>query len=430
MKRKEEKMNKIGLDDLLKIIVEKHNLSAADAEKFVRLMFDTVNEGLQDDKLVKVKGLGTFKVNSVKDRESIDVNTGERIVIEGRDKINFIPDSILKDVVNRPFAQFETVEVNEGVDFSAIDQKFEEENQDNRTEVADSVEEADPAAESVQPVFKGGGVQQEVQAEDTSSRKETSPVSQPNSVKQIQTTAEDLKEDTVNLSEVISLQHTEEGKANCDSQEKESVIPDDSFTGQSKVKSLETVPRKKKNIRWFCLFIFAVVVVLGVTGFAGYEFGKKIAFRQAGYSGKETPTLKFHNAPAKKTVKVADRILKSEQRENRNELKNETVEKTKAEVKDIKARKSQPSTVNVGEKVTEEKIGGYDRDPRVRTGAYVITGIDRTVKVRKGQTLSSISRAVLGPGMECYMEAVNGTAPVKEGQNVKIPKLILKKKLK
>ena len=124
-------MNKIALDELSKIIVEKHKLSLNDAQTFVRLMFDTINDGLQNDKLVKIKGLGTFKVNTVKDRESIDVNTGERIVIESRDRINFIPDNVLKDIVNRPFAQFETVELNEGVDFSAINKIFQEEDDKN-----------------------------------------------------------------------------------------------------------------------------------------------------------------------------------------------------------------------------------------------------------------------------------------------------------
>ena len=113
-------MSRIGVNELAKVLVNTHKLSVDDAEQFVRLMFDTVNEGLQEDKQVKIKGFGTFKVLSVKDRESVDVNTGERIIIEGRDKISFTPDAIVKDIVNKPFAQFETVELNDGVDFDDL----------------------------------------------------------------------------------------------------------------------------------------------------------------------------------------------------------------------------------------------------------------------------------------------------------------------
>lgn len=118
-------MSKISLSDLAQRLAEKSGISLQDAELFIRKMFDVANEGLQSDKLVKMKWLGTFKVMAVKDRESVDVNTGERIIIEGRDKISFTPDNILKEIVNKPFAQFETVVVNDGVDFDEIDRKFE-----------------------------------------------------------------------------------------------------------------------------------------------------------------------------------------------------------------------------------------------------------------------------------------------------------------
>jgi nucleoid DNA-binding protein len=125
-------MSKIGVNELAKVLVNTHKLSVDDAEQFVHLMFDTVNEGLQEDKQVKIKGFGTFKVLSVKDRESVDVNTGERIIIEGRDKISFTPDAIVKDIVNKPFAQFETVELNDGVDFDAIDEKYADSETDHQ----------------------------------------------------------------------------------------------------------------------------------------------------------------------------------------------------------------------------------------------------------------------------------------------------------
>ena len=117
-------MSKSNISRLAKSISSKHGLTQAEAERFISKMFEVANEGLHEDKLLKIKWLGTFKVTPVKDRESVDVNTGERIVIEGRDKISFTPDNILKEIVNKPFAQFETVVVNDGVDFSDIDEKF------------------------------------------------------------------------------------------------------------------------------------------------------------------------------------------------------------------------------------------------------------------------------------------------------------------
>lgn len=146
-------MSKISLSDLAQRLAEKSGISQQDAELFIRKMFDVANEGLQSDKLVKMKWLGTFKVMAVKDRESVDVNTGERIIIEGRDKISFTPDNILKEIVNKPFAQFETVVVNDGVDFDEIDRKFEnaEEEDSEAGNAAETLADTEkvPSSESV-----------------------------------------------------------------------------------------------------------------------------------------------------------------------------------------------------------------------------------------------------------------------------------------
>lgn len=142
-------MNRIGITELARMLSSKHNMSQADAENFVRLMFAVVGDGLEQEKLVKIKSFGTFKMGSVKDRESVDVNTGERIVIEGRNKINFTPDNALRDFVNRPFAQFETVMVNDGVDFEAVDRKYESIG-DNAPPSSDTPEQAGPMEDQAQ----------------------------------------------------------------------------------------------------------------------------------------------------------------------------------------------------------------------------------------------------------------------------------------
>ena len=113
--------NRVGIRELAMALVNKNKLSLKEAENFVATMFDTLNVGLNDDKQVKLKGLGTFKVMSVSARKSVDVNTGEPIIIDGRDKISFTPDSTMKDLVNKPFAQFDTVVINDGVDLKELE---------------------------------------------------------------------------------------------------------------------------------------------------------------------------------------------------------------------------------------------------------------------------------------------------------------------
>ena len=435
-------MNKIALDELSKIIVEKHKLSLNDAQTFVRLMFDTINDGLQNDKLVKIKGLGTFKVNTVKDRESIDVNTGERIVIESRDRINFIPDNVLKDIVNRPFAQFETVELNEGVDFSAIDQEFQEED-DKSIRTLEESQEPEPAQqlqdekivqnpaqfESVGEYQVGAEgnkqlrpeiVEQTAQAEASQSHKEI------DITEQIQTTVQDLKEDSIKLPENVISQENTEPLSNDDFQKNaDAILPTDAFTEHNKVESKH---RKRRGIRFVSIFFCVVVVVLGIAGILGYEFGKQMALHQIVYSNTDFQKVKNSHSRVKKVV---DKKVKFKPYRNITDPEQSAkVKKEKPAVKatDTKVLQQPPA---IGQAKNEDKsLSKYDSDPRVRTGAYAIVGIDKVVKVRKGQTLSSISRSVLGPGMECYIEAVNGTDPVKENQSIKIPKLILKKKLK
>lgn len=135
-------MSKFSLNTLGKLLADKSGLSQVEAELFIRKMFDVCNQGLDADKQVKIKWLGTFKVQATKDRESINVNTGERFTIEGRDKLTFTPDNILKEIVNKPFAQFETVVVNDGVDFDEIDEKFgEEQTEDAPEQVIDFLDE-------------------------------------------------------------------------------------------------------------------------------------------------------------------------------------------------------------------------------------------------------------------------------------------------
>ena len=119
-------MAKMAILELARAIAVRHGMTQKEAERFVNTFIDVVNDGLRNEKQLKIKGLGTFKVIDTKDRESVNVNTGERIMIGGRGKITFTPDTVMRELVNKPFAQFQTVVLNDGVDFSDIDATSEE----------------------------------------------------------------------------------------------------------------------------------------------------------------------------------------------------------------------------------------------------------------------------------------------------------------
>ena len=103
----------ITTKDIAKIVASQHNIKVAEAEEFVQKLVDTINEGLETDRLVKIKGFGTFKMQAMKSRASVNVNTGERVIIGEHDRITFLPDALMKNAINKPFAHFETVEIDD-----------------------------------------------------------------------------------------------------------------------------------------------------------------------------------------------------------------------------------------------------------------------------------------------------------------------------
>lgn len=113
-------MGKITIQEIATKLTDQNGLSKKEATLFVNMMFETIREALEQDKVVKVKGLGTFKIIDVDPRESVNVNTGERVLIEGHNKITFTPDALIKELVNKPFSQFETIVLNDGVDFKDV----------------------------------------------------------------------------------------------------------------------------------------------------------------------------------------------------------------------------------------------------------------------------------------------------------------------
>ena len=441
-------MSKVSITELASKLMEKHGLKRTEAELFIRQFVGVINDGLKNDKSVKVKGLGTFKVQAVSARKSVDVNTGEAIVIEGRDKISFTAEAVMRDLVNAPFAQFETVIVNDGVDFSEIDAKNEADNTEAKeptpavepTPVAEpepAVVEPTPVAEPEPAVVEPAPV-----AEPEPTVVEAAPAAEPEPTVEPAPAAE--PEPTVEPAPVAEPEPAVVEPTPI-VEPTPAVEDSDSDTDELDAKS-----KSYKNTIIVLASSLACVVILAVVGFV-YMFSQ-IEKRDNRIAHLETQTatladrmMKTHMSPAPAANQPAandeaDNILAA------NEQKIEAAQKADKEnnLKTAEAKPEPKAEPKAATKPTAEakahaaksapsilSQSAYDKDPRVRTGAYVITGIANTVTVKAGQTMSSLSKTYLGPGMECYLEAVNGgNRELKAGEKIKIPALKTKKSLK
>lgn len=551
-------MSKISLSDLAQRLAEKSGISLQDAELFIRKMFDVANEGLQSDKLVKMKWLGTFKVMAVKDRESVDVNTGERIIIEGRDKISFTPDNILKEIVNKPFAQFETVVVNDGVDFDEIDRKFENAEEDGLVSdstlecvpdsenssvesfveqdssatsgVIDFLDEENDAPVSDEMIVIGERLSQENVAEPEEKKTEgsepaaTEPavfkpaVSEPVESESATSGLETKESEVPAQNEAESVVSDEEKESTLTEEtpiaekvpsgEDNSItetpivekVPSDkeNFTetpieeeasSDEETPSSDEVTDKRHVVLPRSLVVAASVVFLAMIvgfGWFAFNYGKMAAQRdhlalqldnyqqvptEKKAPAKSAPTQEeilrkkaiedsVRMAQASEAVKKAENaeqnmdaavdqqsidVKSAEAKKNLEvkklaDAKNLADAKRQVDAKKLAETKKQQEAKKLAEAKKKEEArkqtekhaaqasSKYDQDARVRTGAYRIIGVSEVVTAREGQTIKSLSQKYLGPGMECYVEALNGTSQLKPGQKVKIPKLELKKK--
>lgn len=482
-------MSKFTLSTLAAKLAEKSGLSQTEAELFIRKMFDVLNQGLEADKQVKMRWLGTFKVTTVKDRESVDVNTGERIVIEGRDKISYTPDNILKEIVNKPFAQFETVVVNDGVDFDDIDKKFEtptEEPEEVPSEVQSEIEV--PKEEIVIAEVKAPEKEDPIAPElpkPVASVEPTSPVEEPHStapdvidfldtplsveassdVVVIGEEKEEKVQPEVELKEEPKAGPIVESKAEPKvEQPAESSVetsaeptsePEDVVEQELEVEEEET-PRHSGFVLPKYVVVAAVVIFLVLAGGIGwFTFNYAKMAEQNNYMMQQLAQLKENDAQRKAAAEHKQMLDAQEARlrekakqdsirmasaseaikmaENADETEKVDLETENAKDKakqNAKAKEKGSASSKTGSSKSASQTSSsiYDKDARVRTGAYRIVGVAQVVKVSGSQSLQSISNRYLGPGMECYVEALNGTTSVKTGQSIKIPKLELKKK--
>lgn len=436
-------MSKFSLNTLGKLLADKSGLSQVEAELFIRKMFDVCNQGLDADKQVKIKWLGTFKVQATKDRESINVNTGERFTIEGRDKLTFTPDNILKEIVNKPFAQFETVVVNDGVDFDEIDEKFgEEQTEDAPEQVIDFLDEEKTATPNPEVVV----IESEKEKEDEQAKQIAIEQAKLERLKQAQLEQERIQK------EKQEQERLEQEKLELAQQQqalKAVVEPAVPASDESEDEEEEEESSNSHHIvipRYLVVAVCLIVVALiGGMGWFAFNYGQMTAQRDH----LAMQLNQYHQAPAKKVpAKPAAAPLSQEQKLRQKAMEDsirmaKTAEAVKlAENSDEesanaeKAKQAEAKAKAEAKDKAEEKAASkiassqYDKDARVRTGAYRIIGVAQTVTVGAGQTLEQISTRYLGSGMECYVEALNGTSTVKAGQKIKIPKLELKKKKK
>lgn len=569
-------MSKIGNKELARVLMEKHGLDKAAAERFVEQMFDVLGEGLQTDKMVKVKGLGTFKVTSVASRKSVDVNTGEPIIIEGRDKISFTPDNSMRDQVNRPFAQFDTVVLNEGVDFAEIDERFADSMYESDGQGSDETSSSDlaeaeatdckktvessesvaggsleiPAVESAvsveteamtaelmaaeaEPVVKvvssvaqepvdeaaealpltlsalqldalndSGCTNQAMEEHEQAVAEQAAEVAEPEAVGPVveaktgMTGKQDAQENELTGRPMdAEAQETETSDRYVEpllhTTTPESAMHTDMPTEESYLSEIrnenmllgEKVERQHRILKWFMGLSAVLVAGLVIAGL--YLYGQ-LEKRDNRIRHLEAEAILVAQTPAGKAALKAlvdsDAVRKAhddsvtaarqlEAIEAANRAERQALAKAEAETRKQQAMTvqsaskspkvaarpsvagpkakaktaagiSQPSTTSTtAQKQTDKPAAvqqgqakaalqqtDYNKDVRVRTGAYRITGVERTVTVRAGQTLSSISKANLGPGMECYIEAVNGgRREFKAGEKINIPALKLKK---
>ena len=567
------KMSKSSLSVLAKAVASKRGLTQAEAERFIATMFEVAGAGIQEDKLLKMKWLGTFKITSVKDRESVDVNTGERILIEGRDKISFTPDNILKEIINKPFAQFETVVVNDGVDFSDIDEKFanmereeelqlqkeqelqllkgqechdeevvqEEQNaelpqkaelsqeeehsqevelnedlpqeeelsqeEEHSQEVELNEELPQEAKKSQESLLDAELESQEGGQKDELPQEVNTPISEETvalsselknaeiseddipetSEDDIPETSEDnisqTSEDTISKTEEngipeevgMLISHLKENGSAAEEIERveEAKVKEEAEAPKAAEAHVEKTPAEEKIVvsqsdvenkkqseydetldedeayasdrHHFVIpkYVVALVCVVFVALLGGlcwfaFIYGKMQARQEQMEMQLKAIKPQPQPKPKPKVVAPVDTAKSVASLDDKTDAENAPVngaqannEQTDHSQLAMKKKAKQDSIrmaqANNAVKMAE-KASEYLNDPRIRTGAYRIVGVEKTVTVKSGQTLAGLSKLYLGPGMECYMQAINGCSEIKSGQKVKIPKLELKRK--
>ena len=440
-------MGKVSVAWIAEAIAGKHGLTQKDAEQFVATFFDLINEALHEEKMVKVKGLGTFKVIDVRERESINVNTGERVVIESHGKISFTPDPIMRDLVNKPFAQFETVMLNDDVDIEELNAVSVDEEplalvdeQPQEVEEEPSVAAAGPEVVHEQPLMNEDQSQEEtvpqlqeveepivdvvgqtveeepeqvVEEESEQVVEEELPVEAEEQPQQAMETEAALM--PVEASPVDDEPQPEEESSPVD--EEPLAVQDEDNEEEEKPSSFferhETLLLTLSH-----LFVAAIALAIGyIIGMQHFDMDRPVVQETVVDSTARVSKTVVKPA-AKDSVKDSVKEKAQQVKEDKHLLKEEDVVHVPAA-----ATHDQSATANDSKQLATANA-------MVKTGAYRIVGTAKTITVKKGDTMERLSRLYLGEGMSCYIQLHNGVAEVSEGMRLKIPKLELKKRTK
>ena len=376
-------MGKLTIQEIAKILVEKNKLTVKEANQFVAVVFEVIQEGLDTEGQVKVKGLGTFKKIQVEARESVSVRTGERVMIDSHAKITFTPDALMKELVNKPFSQFETVILNDGVEFEDLADDLTEEELLELDSMENTEEEATQQVSKEQEVVPEETVA--TSAETTNTSAETETVVRP---------LMDIVDNTI---------EQEDEKPEIEEEDDEDEENEEEEEGGSSWKKVVG-------------YVLLTLLLMAASAYAGFWYGQQHA------------TKDVDDATDVENVTDSIEVIEVDSADVLDvpSVEQPSVEKPAEEQSAVE--KPQTKTEPEQAKQTEEPFWKkYEAmDARVRTGAYHIVGTDREVKVRAGETLSKISRRELGEGMSCYIEVYNGlkgNSELKEGQVIKIPKL-------
>lgn len=464
-------MAKNSINEIAALVARKQKIGKKEAADIVAAFFNTIADGLRDDRLVKVRGLGTFKVTAVKARESVNVNTGERVVIGGHDKVSFVPDQSMKDLVNKPFAQFTTVVVNDGVNFDSVDaaaaaeeskmgvQEDNESDTDEDSEVDDeqlddeqleveqpseevpvvkdqNVDEQQESPVEEQPIISSVVLSEPAESETELVKSETESIktehepaktepesvkAEPESVIQSKIPEPGHSAGPTEKVEPSIPRHTTESLESREQENKQSVVDDSTEDNVSR----EYFDEQMATCRRRCnrnLILSLVLLVVGLV--AGFFVGRYVG------NANEVATTK----PSVDTTKVA-KAAKPDAKPVVSPVVKDTVPQSVDTVKTMakeeeKAEKEEEKPAEVEEDDVDADIKKLNSDRRLRFGAYEITGIDKVIRLKKGQTMKSYSNKTLGKDMVVYFQVLNGVEDMKAGETLKVPKIRLKKKFR
>ena len=363
-------MGKLTIQDIAKVLVEKSGLTQKEANKFATEMFSIIQQRLEEDELVKIKGFGTFKIINVEARESVSVRTGERVMIDSHAKVTFTPDTVMKELVNKPFSQFETVVLNDGVEFDDVPE-------DNEEDVA--------PVEDVVNLVEESPVVEMAQVDETPQVEEKPQVEEPQ-----------VEEPQVEETPMVTLAEDEPVEE-------------------------EPVEEESSWKKWL-LAAAVVLILMGLSAYGGYYYAmQKMSAQKTETAEIKKDEVAIPEKPVDSVAVAKDTVVAA------------PVEVAQTEVKAEEPAKKEETVKQEVKEPAEEPDPYAAKDERVRLGAYRIVGTAEEVKVLPGQTFYSICRAHLGPDMQCYVEVYNNLPKdpkIKEGQVIKIPKLKPKKKRK